>query len=270
MPSEHSVSALPGHQLTSQRMPGHWLLARLGKRVLRPGGADLTRRLITALNVTPTDRVVEFAPGLGATAQMLLSAGPATYTGLEKDVEAAAWSRSKLPRSENIQIAVGTAENTGLTDGCSTVVIGEAMLTMNTPVQKKRIVEEAFRTLQSGGRYGIHELSLVPDDVGAEVKIDIEKTLSKAIHVGARPLTVKEWSELLISAGFRIQSVQQAPMHLLQPARLIADEGLVGALRFVRNVLIDRDARKRVIAMRKAFRTYQNSLSAVALVAVKD
>ena len=29
-----------------EKMPGHWLLARLGKRVLRPGGLELTQRLL--------------------------------------------------------------------------------------------------------------------------------------------------------------------------------------------------------------------------------
>ena len=29
---------LPGVALAAEKMPGHWLLARLGKRVLRPGG----------------------------------------------------------------------------------------------------------------------------------------------------------------------------------------------------------------------------------------
>ena len=29
-----------------EKMPGHWVLARMGKRVLRPGGLELTRRLL--------------------------------------------------------------------------------------------------------------------------------------------------------------------------------------------------------------------------------
>ena len=44
---------------------GHWLLARLGKRVLRPGGADLTSTLLDRANVTGAD-VVEFAVSLQA------------------------------------------------------------------------------------------------------------------------------------------------------------------------------------------------------------
>jgi len=36
----HSAQSLdlPGSDLDVAKMPGHWLLARLGKRVLRPGG----------------------------------------------------------------------------------------------------------------------------------------------------------------------------------------------------------------------------------------
>ena len=38
MSSPSEALSLPGAQLEAKRMPGHWLLARLGKRVLRPGG----------------------------------------------------------------------------------------------------------------------------------------------------------------------------------------------------------------------------------------
>jgi hypothetical protein len=44
------------------KMPGHWLLASAGKRVLRPGGLALTRRMLQALAIGSQDRVVEFAP----------------------------------------------------------------------------------------------------------------------------------------------------------------------------------------------------------------
>jgi len=61
-------------------LPGHWLLAQMGKRVLRPGGLERTRRMLDALNIVPTDRVVEFAPGMGVTAQLVLSQSPSSYT----------------------------------------------------------------------------------------------------------------------------------------------------------------------------------------------
>ena len=58
-----SEPATPGGGLQYSRMPGHWLLARMGKRVLRPGGIELTRQMLDALNIRESDDVVEFAPG---------------------------------------------------------------------------------------------------------------------------------------------------------------------------------------------------------------
>ncbi len=79
------------------RMPGHWLLARLGKCVLRPGGVELTRRMLSALSVSPQDDVVEFAPGLGLTARAVLECNPRTYTAVEQDAQAAERIRRWLP-----------------------------------------------------------------------------------------------------------------------------------------------------------------------------
>ena len=76
---------MPGDELKAEKMPGHWLLARLGKRVLRPGGRRMTGRMIEALNIQPRDTVIEFAPGLGETARLTLERKPASYTAVERD-----------------------------------------------------------------------------------------------------------------------------------------------------------------------------------------
>lgn len=122
----------PGEDLKAEKMPGHWLLARLGKRVLRPGGRQLTRRMIEALNICPSDAVVEFAPGLGDTARLTLKRHPASYTAVERDKDAAALVQ-KILQGPNQRCVVGLAENTGLPDVSATVVYGEAMLSMQTP-----------------------------------------------------------------------------------------------------------------------------------------
>jgi hypothetical protein len=70
---------LPGAGQHLDKMQGHWVLARAGKRVLRPGGIELTRQMLDALAIGPQDRVVEFAPGLGITARMVLRKHPLTY-----------------------------------------------------------------------------------------------------------------------------------------------------------------------------------------------
>ena len=268
MTQQTTASATPGGNLEYSRMPGHWLLARMGKRVLRPGGIELTQQMLDALDIGGGDEVVEFAPGLGVTARTALAREPRSYTGIERDEDAARHVRSYLS-GESRRCLVGHAEGTGLSDGSASVVYGEAMLTMQTSAQKVAIVAEAARVLRAGGRYGIHELALEPDDLSDSTKTKIQQDLSAAIHVRARPLTASEWRELLAAHGFVVTKHVNAPMHLLEPRRLIRDEGLARALRFIWNVATTPAARQRVRAMHGLFRRYADHLAATAIVAVK-
>lgn len=258
----------PGHGPDYDTMPGHWLLAQLGKKVLRPGGVELTRRMLESLDIRSTDEVIEFAPGLGATARMVLERAPASYTGIERDETAARRVRWCLKGSDR-QCLVGRAERTGLPDASATVVFGEAMLTMQTPTHKASIVTEAARLLRTGGRYGVHELCVQPDDLDEAKKSEISRVLSEAIRVGARPLTPGEWEALLKDHGFTIDTRVTAPMHLLEPRRFIQDEGLAQTVRFVLNVARTPAARRRILRMRTVFRHYAGNLAAVTMVGVK-
>jgi cyclopropane fatty-acyl-phospholipid synthase-like methyltransferase len=272
MSDVHSTQGLelPGTELDVARMPGHWLLARLGKRVLRPGGIELTRALLDRLAIGTSDEVVEFAPGLGVTARMILQCQPQRYTGIERDAKAAQWTRGHLPSGPEVAIAVGRADRTSLPAASASVVIGEAMLSMQTAEHKRLIAAEAFRLLRPGGRYGIHELAVVPADMPVDQRREIDRALSSAIHVGARPLPAGEWKALLEEVGFRVVAIDHAPMHLLRPLRILQDEGVAGALRLAKNLALDGPARRRVLAMRRVFERYQRSLSAIYLVAQKD
>src|SRR5476649_182925 len=86
---------------------------------------------------------------------------------------------------------------------------------------------------------------------------------------GTRPLTSAEWQGLLEAEGFSVQTQAQAPMHLLEPWRIIQDEGVFGALRFALNLLCYREGRRRVLAMRRVFSKYRDHLAAVMMVAQK-
>ena len=245
-PNPISEPDLPGGGVDLAHMPGHWVLARLGKRVLRPGGIKMTRQLLEALQTGPADDVVEFAPGMGATARMTLSTQPASYTAVERD-EAAGRQVRRYLHGANQRCIVGTAEDTGLERACASVVYGEAMLTMQTKEQKRRIVAEAARLLKSGGRYGMHEICLVPDDISTEEVAGISKDLAQAIQAGARPLRPAEWRELVEAHGMEVVQEQTRAFALLQPARVVQDERVLGALRFGLNLLRDRPARHRLI-----------------------
>ncbi len=261
--NQPTLAAAPDH-----KMPGHWLLAKMGKRVLRPGGRELTSQLLMALDIGADDDVVEFAPGLGVTARLTLERGPRTYAAVERD-ERAAGAVARMLRGPGVRCIQGSAERTGLPDACASIVYGEAMLSMQPPTTKQLIVAEAARVLRPGGRYGIHELCLIPDGVDDSIRAAVERDLTDDIHVGVRPLTIAEWRELLGKVGLRTRFEQIAPMHLLEPARLIRDEGLRRALQFAFNVATHATARRRVLDMRRVFRKYADHLAAVALVAYK-
>lgn len=259
-------ATLPFSDRADDMAPGHWLLARLGKRVLRPGGAELTRTLLTRAHVAGSD-VVELAPGLGRTAAEIIARHPRSYIGAERDPDAAAAARTVVAHRGDIRVV--DAANTGLSGASADVVVGEAMLSMQGDKAKHAIVAEAARLLRTGGRYAIHELALVPDDLSGQVKTVVRKGLAGAIKVNARPLTFAEWRTLLAEHGLVIEFVATAPMALLQTRRLVSDEGLLGALRFGKNLLTHDDARRRVLQMRRTFHRHRDELRAVAIVAHK-
>ncbi|AVM01790.1 SAM-dependent methyltransferase [Gordonia iterans] len=257
---------LPLSGRKDEDMPGHWLLARMGKRVLRPGGLELTRHMLADAGLTGSD-VVELAPGLGKTAAAVLAADPKSYIGVESDPAAVALTEKVVGHRGTVIEA--DAAKTGLAGASSDVVIGEAMLTMQSERGKDAIIGEAFRVLRPGGRYAIHELALEPDTLTDEQKTEIRQALARSIKVNARPLTEAEWRERFAAAGFEVEQVRFAKMALLEPRRMIADEGPLRALKIAGNVLTHPDARRRIVGMRKVFRKYRRELAAIEIIARK-
>ena len=202
--SESLAEALPFADRPVEKAPGHWVLARAGKTVLRPGGLALS-----------------------------------TW----------ALKRAVLPGSD--------------------VVVGEAMLSMQGEKAKRAIMGEAARILRPGGRYVIHELAMRPDSIPEEPATEIRRALARAINVNARPLTVADWRRALEEVGLVVEETRTAPMALLKPGRMIADEGVRGALRIMRNVARDKDLRERVTTMARTFKKYDRHLCGVAIVARK-
>lgn len=259
---------LPGAGQRLEKMQGHWVLARAGKRVLRPGGVALTRRMIEALAIYSRDRVVEFAPGMGVTARMVLQCKPLHYCGVERDPAAAARLEALLPGRAS-QIISAPAERSGLPSACASVVYGEAMLSMQTPEHKRRIISEARRLLAASGRYGIHELCFRPDKISQAVRREIEAEMSKEIHVGVQPLCCYEWEQLLEHQGLKVIWCGEADLDLLEPRRMLQDEGILRCLQIAGNVLRDRVLRQRIQAIRRVFRTYREYLGAVSIVGLR-
>ena len=129
--------------------PGHWVLARAGKRVLRPGGAALSAAMLGHARLAGAD-VVELAPGLGRTAAEIIKDHPASYTAIDRDLDAARRVAAVVGNLGTVR--QGEAADTGLDEASADVVVGEAMLTMQGDKGKAAIVAEAARVLRPGGR----------------------------------------------------------------------------------------------------------------------
>ncbi|MEO7126965.1 MAG: methyltransferase domain-containing protein [Nakamurella sp.] len=247
-------------------VPGHWLLARLGKRVLRPGGLRLTKLLLRRAQISGK-HVVEFAPGMGRSALLVLDHAPADYVGVDSDPLAAAWI-DKLVSVRGRAIAAEAAAS-GLPDCSADVVLAEGVLTIQSEQGKADIIAEGFRLLKPGGRYLLHELAVKDDTASDEDRATIRAALAQAMHVSARPKTIADWRTMLEDQGFVVDEVITSPLALLEPHRVISDEGLIRALKFARNVLRDKKTRERVFMMAKTMRAHKKILHAVGLVASK-
>lgn len=259
---------MPNHDRSIDKKPGHWVLAQLGKKVLRPGGKELTQAMLKNLAIKSCDKVVEFAPGMGYTARLCLQHNPDSYTAIEQNQDAVEIVRQYLT-GKNQRCIQGNAQESGLANGAATVVYGEAMLTMQSDQRKNQIIAEAARILETGGRYGIHELCLVPNNISEQKKRAIHKELSETIKHSAKPITPDEWKALMRANGFEVEHESIAPMHLLEIPRMIKDEGLLGVLTIAKNLMTKPEARKRVLTMRKMFRKHKNHLAAISLVVTK-
>ena len=250
------------------RMQGHWLLAKLGKRILRPGGRALTAKLLEQAKPSGDDDIVELGPGVGATAEVLLRANPRSYRGVDPNPEGRDAVKNILKKHPRADYVVADARETGLEDACADLVVGEAMLTIQDDAGKNAIVAEAARLLRPGGRYAIHEMAWLPDHTDEE-RETARRELSRVIKVGARPLTLEGWKELLATHGLEVEWHDRAPLHLLEPRRIVSDEGLWGALRFWNNARRLPGASDRLKAMRQGFQLQGKLMGGIVILARK-
>jgi len=245
---------------------GHTFLARMGKTRLRPGGRRATEWLLAEAGLAANSQVLEVACNMGTTAIGVARRFGCRVTGVDRDADA-------LAKARRAAQAAGLADRTDFRDGNALalpfadasfdVVINEAMLTMYGAVAKPRLVAEYRRVLKPGGRLLTHDV-LISDNAPAEVMTQIRV----AINVQAEPLTETGWLALFRDQGFAEVRMLRGPMTLLSPAGLIADEGVGGTLRILRNAL--RTANRGTFAtMFRAFRRHRRHLHFIAVCCVK-
>ncbi len=214
---------------------GHNFLARLGKTRLRPGGKLATDWLIENGGFNKDKKVLEVACNMGTTSIQLAKTYGCEITGIDLDEDALYKARNNIAEN-NVQNLVnvmrGNATKLPFEDNSFDIVINEAMLTMLPIAAKEKAISEYFRVLKPNGILLTHDVMLNTDDSEA-----IIAELRNAINITVTPLTKDNWENTFKNCGFKQVNSFYGDMTLLSPKGLIYDEGLLGALKIIRNAL---------------------------------
>lgn len=251
--------------LNLKNAPGHQILAAAGKTVLRPGGRAATEQLLTWAEFQPGETVLELASSFGESAIAMAKRFGVKVVGVEKNPESVARSRENIREAglENqIEIIEEDIFNLDAIAGQFDYVLAEAIVTMQSPPGKAKLLQQIRGKLKPGGKFLSQEM------LARENEEQLHQLLSKVIRVNATPLSAEHWQELNEAAGLQVQQHETGAMQLLSLPQLVRDEGFMGTMRIARNLLTNPPLRKRVLEMRRTYLNYQDELGYIVLCAI--
>lgn len=246
---------------------GHQVLAAAGKKYLRPGGRIATEKLCQWANFQPGETVLELASSFGHSAISLVQRYHVQVVGIEKNPESVASARANIRAAglENkIEIIEGDIFHLDKIPGKFDYVFAEAILTMQSPQGKAKLLTEIHNRLKAGGKFLSHEL--LANDKQAEISAD----LAKVIKVNSTPLSTTNWIQAFTQAGLKVEKHEIGAMSLLNWWRMLQDEGIINTMRIFWNILTKPAIRQRVLEMRHVFHKYQQELGYILICAVTD
>lgn len=246
---------------------GHQVMAAAGKKILRPGGKAATEQLFQWAEFKPGETVLELAASFGYSAIALAKRYGVRVIGVEKNPESVARACANIQAAglaEQVQVIEGDVFHLERIPGQFDYVLAEAILTMQSIPGKNKILQGISDRLKPGGKFLSHEL-LVNDR-----EEEIHKALAAVIRVNSTPLSETNWAAACETAGLQVLKRQTGEMGLLNPVRIIQDEGLRDASKFFWNALTQPQVRDRLLAMRSVFRQYQRELGYITLCAQKS
>ncbi len=254
-------------KLNFETAPGHQILAAVGKKTLRPGGRVATEQLFQWANFQPGETVLELASSFGDSAIALAQRHNVRVVGIEKNPDSVVRACANVAAaglSDQIQIIEGDIFHLDRVSEQFDYVLAEAILTMQSPSGKAKILTSIHDRLKPGGKFLSHELT------AHNREAEIHRALAEAIGVNSTPLSATNWIAACETAGLTVQQHHIGAMNLLNPQQMVRDEGVIGAGRILWNVLTQPPLRKRVLAMRRVFQHYQQDLGYIALCAIAD
>jgi predicted O-methyltransferase YrrM len=245
--------------------PGHQILAAAGKKILRPGGRKATEQLFTWANFQPGETVLELAASFGESAISLAKRFDVRVVGIEKNPASVAKARKNIKNAgleDKITIIEGDIFHLEAITEKFDYVLAEAILTMQSPVGKAKVLQSIQNHLKPTGKFLSHEL-LVKGNKPA-----VYQTLSQTIRVNSQPLTVGEWQSACATAGLTIQQKQTGAMGLLNIGQMIRDEGVFGTLKIWWKILTNAPLRQRVWQMRRSFQKHRRDLGYIVFLSL--
>lgn len=251
--------------LNFQTTSGHEVLAASGKKYLRPGGRLATEQLFQWANFQPGETVLELASSFGYSAIALAQRYGVKVVGVEKNSNSAARAHANIRAAglENqIEIVEGDIFHLDRIPGKFDYVLAEAILTMQSPPGKAKILSAICDRLKPGGKFLSHEL------LARDKEDQIHSDLARAIQVNSTPLSEFNWISVCATAGLKVQQHQTGGMSLLNLVRMLQDEGIVNTLQILWNILTHKSIRQRVLEMQRVFYKYRQELGHIILCAV--
>ncbi|PID82275.1 MAG: SAM-dependent methyltransferase [Clostridiales bacterium] len=239
-----------------KRVPGHELLARLGKKRLRPGGVEATNWLLEKGEFSTEKNVLEVACNMGTTLLEIANKYGCTITGVDMSDEALEKAKRNVKNAnleDKINLLKADAKSLPFEDETFDIVINEAMLTMLSNKDKEKALREYYRVLKKGGVLLTHDINVV----GGVPKV--LSILRKVIHVPAVPLKESDWITLLEKVGFINIKDKTGEMTLMSDEGMIKDEGEEGMKQIHENASKDSNY-EQFYQMKEFFEKYKDKL----------
>lgn len=243
---------------------GHQVMAAAGKKILRPGGKAATEQLFQWGEFKPGDTVLELAASFGVSAIALAKRYGVRVVGVEKNSESVARAHANVKASgmeEQVQIIEGDIFHLEQISEQFDCVLAEAILTMQSISGKRKVLQGIYDRLKPRGKFLSHEL------LANDREEEIHRDLAAAIRANSTPLSETNWISTCEAVGMSVQMHKTGSMGLLNPLRIIQDEGLMNALKFFWNVLTQSKVRDRLLSMRRVFKQYKHELGYIILCA---
>lgn len=170
-----------------------------------PGGAALTRRLADLLDLRPGQQVLDVASGTGASAFLLAAERSVEVVGVELGEAQVSRARSgaeRLGLAGRVRFEVSDAERLCLPEASFDAAVCECAFC--TFPSKDAAAAELARVLRPGGRVGISDIWLEPDQLDEELR-----GLSGWVACLADARPIAELRHILEGAGLDVSHVER-------------------------------------------------------------